>query len=236
MNSSSITSQQPSSTEYYPTNISYIVETHPPRHDICLGRGNGAVAQNSGNQNYRSIIKEFKTRYFEAKGHKAKNEVAKDVIKILQNNQGRTFYYKKKDHELWEKAPKIIILTKVKQALREKGRTTIFNQALHKKGKCLRQNVPALMDQEEVKRLKSVTDKQMKENSGLKSENNEQRKEISDLKSENFHLKQKLLRWNNNFVLLQICHIQYCIQPWINHKRGSFTILYIPIMKHKLTN
>ena len=87
---------------------------------VYLGRGNG-VARKYGNRIYRQTIKKTKPIYRKARGNKAKGNIAKDLIKFIQK-QGGTFYFKIKDDGAQEfvEAPFTIILSKVKQALREK--------------------------------------------------------------------------------------------------------------------
>lgn len=93
---------------------------NPNPYDVYLGRGR-AVTQCRGNRIYRSTIKQYKDMYKEAKGHQAKSEIAKNVVKNFMK-MGGTFYYKK--DTVWEEAPLEEVLKKVKQALREKGLQT----------------------------------------------------------------------------------------------------------------
>ena len=97
---------------------------NPNPYDVYLGRGR-AVTQCRGNRIYRSTIKQYKDMYKEAKGHQAKSEIAKNVVKNFMK-MGGTFYYKR--GAVWEKAPIEIVLKKVKQALREKGLKTTREQ------------------------------------------------------------------------------------------------------------
>ena len=88
-------------------------------YDVYLGRGN-AVVQNHGNRIYRSTVKQLKQRYLEAKGHRAKAQIAQNVIEMFAR-MGGTFYFKQETTQKWEVAPMGIVLKKVKQALREKA-------------------------------------------------------------------------------------------------------------------
>lgn len=92
--------------------------------DVYLGRGNG-VARKLGNRIYRQTIKVTKAIYRDARGNKAKAKVAMDLIRFIQK-QGGTFYFKVKD--MYEVAPNAVILSKVKQALREKYQSLTDNE------------------------------------------------------------------------------------------------------------
>ena len=88
------------------------------KYDVYLGKGSG-IEQLHGNRIYRKVITGNKERYKIAKGHRLKYDVAKSIIeKFLE--QGGTFYCKCEVNYRWVIAPAVVVVQKVKQALREK--------------------------------------------------------------------------------------------------------------------
>lgn len=90
----------------------------PRDYDVYFGRGNG-VAQLPGNKIYRQSIKANQEKYQNAKGNKAKNQVAFDFINAFKN-LGGTFYRQNQGTNQWVEASLKETQRKVMQALRER--------------------------------------------------------------------------------------------------------------------
>jgi len=94
----------------------------PHDYDVYFARGNG-VAQMPGNKIYRQAIKSNQEKYQNAKGNKAKNQVALDVINVFRG-LGGTFYQNQNQNDTrnqqWVEASFKETLRKVMQALRER--------------------------------------------------------------------------------------------------------------------
>jgi hypothetical protein len=89
---------------------------------VYLGRGYGnGIAQSPGNRIYRQVIRNNKNKYQIARGNKAKERVATDLVDNIQS-MGGTFLSKPNRESAWEIAPPAGVLKRVKQALRERKR------------------------------------------------------------------------------------------------------------------
>lgn len=114
--------------------------------DVLLGRG-AAIIHNEGNIKFRKLVIERKEEYILSKRHQLKNTIAKEIInEITHNRKGRFLrmiegnnleeLIQEKEHipidekSAWVVADDIVILEKVKQALRELDDTPV---AMNKK-------------------------------------------------------------------------------------------------------
>ena len=88
---------------------------------IFLGRVNGQTKSSRGNQLYRNTIKANREKYQDAIGRGLKTEIINDCIRCLKS-YGATFHVK--SGPTWVVAPQDKVLSTVKQALREKSRTS----------------------------------------------------------------------------------------------------------------
>jgi hypothetical protein len=95
---------------------------------FLLGRG-GPIIRNAGNVWFRSIIHARKKDYMGTGRHRVKNEIAKQVLKVIEQSQGRFLRRMSSEEAVelglptgaraWLRADDARVLEKVKQALRD---------------------------------------------------------------------------------------------------------------------
>ena len=109
--------------------VQYVTNLHD--HDVVLGRGSGPNDRR-GNINFRSLCKEKKIAYIEAKSRGEKGRIAADIVatvhsrggkfvKKLSTEQARKagFAMKRGDADVYEVADEKTMLEKTKQTLRQ---------------------------------------------------------------------------------------------------------------------
>jgi hypothetical protein len=98
-------------------------QTKLNEHDVLYARGNGAN-NTIGNKRYRKEIRDYKLSYqTNARNNKEKELIARKVMEKIRLRGGRFFHYPTEGGQLCD-APDHIVLSKVKQALREKKKNT----------------------------------------------------------------------------------------------------------------
>jgi hypothetical protein len=96
-------------------------QTQLHENDVLYARGNGAN-DSTGNKRYRKEIRDHKLDYqTNARNNKEKELIARKVMEKIRLRGGRFFHYPTEGGQLCD-APDHIVLSKVKQALREKRR------------------------------------------------------------------------------------------------------------------
>jgi hypothetical protein len=107
----------------YMMNMKDYFQTKLNEHDVLFARGNGAN-DSIGNKRYRKEIRDHKLDYQNnARNNKEKELIARKVMRKIQLRGGRFLHYPDSRAVFvgdWCDAPDNIVLSKVKQALREK--------------------------------------------------------------------------------------------------------------------
>lgn len=88
----------------------------PTANDVLCGRGGGTNAH-VGNKRFRALVAQFQQTYLAAK-RKEKAAIARQIVKIIENNGGR-FLQKNSATGLWELVTDKKATEKTSQALRE---------------------------------------------------------------------------------------------------------------------
>jgi hypothetical protein len=97
--------------------------------DVLLGRG-APIINHEGNVRFRKLVNERKSRYLNSIRHQDKNDVAQEIVNLIDSRGGRFLLKVERSHDKvklgictddagWITADDYIIFQKVKQALRE---------------------------------------------------------------------------------------------------------------------
>lgn len=107
----------------------FITETGtmaPGDDDVLMGRGKRSY-NHEGNVRFRALVAERASSYFETQSKKVRRDIAKQIMARIEKNGGK-FLRPTSTNDGWEITPNSIVLTKVKQALRDTA-SGLFNSA-----------------------------------------------------------------------------------------------------------
>ena len=143
----------------------------PSLNDVLSGKGKG-VHFHHGNKNYRAAIAKWKPEYTKTKTHKEKGVVASKVLGELKSLcPPAKFLTKQEGSDRWYSRDETAIISKIKQALREKSKSSTTQSTADDKRK---QSNSTTNTTDHADKTKSMSDAKPSSKSATKVENAEE--------------------------------------------------------------